>query len=247
MKGGIFAKYFVTVPSEHYYQTDPARDHDAVRTLLARGVTTFYLGHGGPVARDDVAAWVADADESHAPHAATIELAGQLDRGTGSDGAGGLVRVRYGVGRPLGYLGGLDVAAGSLGGAYASLDVHALGVAVRGRAGAFAAVTAGGGVGGVRGISASHAFVELSGELPVGPVRLLARAAGGWRLGGVRYSASSLPVDELTALAGVRLGRDRPWGRVVAGRGPYLAGTYQRFGGASWLGAVLGFELAAGD
>jgi len=220
-----------------------------VRALLERGVTTFYLGHGGPVARDDVAAWVADADDPHSPHATTFELGatGQLARGGGDDGAGGLLRVRYGIGRPLGYFGGVDVAAGSLDGAYASFDAHVLGLAVRDRTGAFVAVTAGAGVGGLRGIAATHAVVELSGELPLGPVRLVARTAAGWRLGGARYADSTLPVDEFTALAGVRLGRDRPWGRVVAGRGPYLAGTYQHFGAASWLGAVIGIELAAGD
>ena len=53
--GGLF---FPHSPREHLYQADPARDHANVRTLLDRGVQRFYLGHGGPVRRADVARWL---------------------------------------------------------------------------------------------------------------------------------------------------------------------------------------------
>jgi glyoxylase-like metal-dependent hydrolase (beta-lactamase superfamily II) len=57
MLGGYFGGALAPrSPGEHYYQDLPERNHDNIRALLARGVATFYLGHGGPVAREDVVA-----------------------------------------------------------------------------------------------------------------------------------------------------------------------------------------------
>ncbi len=42
-------------PGEHLYQADPAENRRNIQTLLDRGVQKFYLGHGGPVTRADVA------------------------------------------------------------------------------------------------------------------------------------------------------------------------------------------------
>lgn len=39
-------------PHRHYFHDDPERAEAAARTLLDRGVSRFYLGHGGPVTAD---------------------------------------------------------------------------------------------------------------------------------------------------------------------------------------------------
>lgn len=62
MLGGAFGAIAPSHPREHYYQADPAQNRENVRTMLAMGVETFYLGHGGPVARRDVEAWLADSE-----------------------------------------------------------------------------------------------------------------------------------------------------------------------------------------
>ena len=54
MLGGAFGAIFPHSPREHYYQADPAKNRANIQKLLAMGVETFYLGHGGPVARKDV-------------------------------------------------------------------------------------------------------------------------------------------------------------------------------------------------
>lgn len=55
MLGGYFGgAFFPHHPGEHYYQADPQANRANVKKLLAMGVETFYLGHGGPVARADV-------------------------------------------------------------------------------------------------------------------------------------------------------------------------------------------------
>jgi glyoxylase-like metal-dependent hydrolase (beta-lactamase superfamily II) len=54
MLGGAFGAIFPHSPREHYYQADPVKNRDNIKKLLAMGVETFYLGHGGPVARKDV-------------------------------------------------------------------------------------------------------------------------------------------------------------------------------------------------
>jgi glyoxylase-like metal-dependent hydrolase (beta-lactamase superfamily II) len=55
--GGTFRRHS---PGEHYYQDDVDRNHKNIRTLLERGVETFYLGHGGPVVAADVESWLGD-------------------------------------------------------------------------------------------------------------------------------------------------------------------------------------------
>ncbi len=54
--GSLGGLLFPSSPGEHYYQADPAANRRNIRVLLEQGVTTFFLGHGGPVSRDDVAA-----------------------------------------------------------------------------------------------------------------------------------------------------------------------------------------------
>ena len=97
----------------------------------------------------------------------------------------------------------------------------------------------------MRGASATRAPIELSVELPLGPLRLLGRAGLAWTLSGDAYADDALGLaDEVSALAGVRLGRDRRyWGSVVAGAGPYLAYTYRNLGGGELHGVALGLDL----
>jgi len=41
-------------PGEHYFHADQSQNRKNIEELLRRGVETFYLGHGGPVKREDV-------------------------------------------------------------------------------------------------------------------------------------------------------------------------------------------------
>jgi len=76
---------------------------------------------------------------------------------------------------------------------------------------------------------------------------LLACGSLGWVLGAPGYATDAHGVaDELTALVGVRLGRDHAWGDYRAGHGPYLALTYRDLGGAELFGLALGFDTFAG-
>jgi glyoxylase-like metal-dependent hydrolase (beta-lactamase superfamily II) len=55
MAGGAFGgAVFPSDPGEHYYHADRARNRANIQALLDRGVERFYLGHGGPVTREDV-------------------------------------------------------------------------------------------------------------------------------------------------------------------------------------------------
>jgi glyoxylase-like metal-dependent hydrolase (beta-lactamase superfamily II) len=54
MLGGAFGAIFPRSPREHYYQADAAKNRENIARLVTMGVETFYLGHGGPVAREDV-------------------------------------------------------------------------------------------------------------------------------------------------------------------------------------------------
>ncbi len=52
--GALGGMLFARTPGEHYYQADAAQNRRNVATLVSQGVETFYLGHGGPVQREDV-------------------------------------------------------------------------------------------------------------------------------------------------------------------------------------------------
>jgi glyoxylase-like metal-dependent hydrolase (beta-lactamase superfamily II) len=57
MAGGAFGgALFAGDPNEHYYQADPEQNRKNIATLVGMGVETFYLGHGGPLKREDVVA-----------------------------------------------------------------------------------------------------------------------------------------------------------------------------------------------
>jgi acylglycerol lipase len=229
---------------------------------------------GGDRVAADIIAWInqhtgqptgaAPAPE-HTPDAAltaaTTPLGGDRSPGTmaveldvrgehrdGDSGATAGLRLRLGTGETFGYTGGLDLRGGYLGGARFEADAHLLGLAVR-RGATTLSLTAGVGVGGLRGAGATHLPVELAFEAPLGPTRLLARAGLGWRLGGAKYTGDAFGIaDEVTALAGLRLGRDLGyWSTVRAGAGPFVAVSYRNLGGASVWGVALGGELWGGN
>lgn len=54
---------------EHYFHADRGRNLDNIRTLLRGGARLFYLGHGGPVSRESVAAAFAQAENTPSPKA----------------------------------------------------------------------------------------------------------------------------------------------------------------------------------
>ena len=243
-------------PTEHLYQTDRLADHRALEGLLARGVARLHLGHSGPLDGAATRSWLAGAEDPGPGTAISIDLDARGERrdgGGGDDdrlgGSGGL-RLRYAIGRAgpagLGYALGADLRAGYLGRAHYEADSLPLGLAARSANGGALLVAAGAGIGGLRGNTATRALVELAAELPVGPLRALARAAAGWRLGGAAYMGDAGISDELALLAGVRIGRDRRWGDHVAGKGPFLALSYRNLGGDQVLGVALGLDVFAG-
>lgn len=251
IKGG---ELFTRAPTEHLYQTDRAADHRALAQLLERDLTRLYAGHGGPLDATRVRTWLVNAHDTDDNAALSIDLdaRGELPRGGALGdlaGTGGL-RARYAIGRATalgaGYVLGADLRAGYLDGAVYEADAHPLGLALRGRRSAQLTLTAGVGLGGVRGATASHAIGELAGEVPAGPVHVLGRAALGWRLGGAAYPDDVHGIaDELVVQLGVRLGRDARWGDYVAGKGPYLAVVYRDLGGAELVGMAVGIDLFA--
>jgi len=251
LKGGLVLG--PGTPSEHLYQTDRLADHRSLAALLGRGVTRLYPGHSGSLDAAEVKAWLDGAAADTGDNAVSIEadVRGELPQGGLADtGATVGMRVRTILGRGgpgVGYAFGVDLRAGYQGGGVYEADAHPLGLALRAADGATVMVTAGIGIGGIRSNTASHAVVELTGEQPAGPLRLLARGSLGWALGGPAYASDAHGVtDELAALVGVRLGRGRAWGDYRAGHGPYLALTYRDLGGAELLGVALGVGVFAG-
>jgi len=205
-------------------------------------VDRLQLGHSGPVSASDVARWLDGADPAYRDRAIDLELevAGEHAELAGVGASAGM-RLRYGLGHGpvgVGYIAGVDLRGGYLDGAVLEADAHPIGLSLRSRAGALVAVTGSIGVGRQRGATASRAGLELAAEAPAGPTRLLARGRAAWAIGG-------LDVVEASALAGVRLGRDRTWGTYVAGKGPFLALRYDIAGDDHVLGIALGFDAFA--
>jgi hydroxyacylglutathione hydrolase len=55
VSGGLLGGLFnAQQTSEHYFHGNAASNYHHLRALLAQGVHTFYLGHGGPLARDNL-------------------------------------------------------------------------------------------------------------------------------------------------------------------------------------------------
>lgn len=237
-------------PTEHLYQADPDAVQRALGGVLARGVTRLYVGHGGPLAAADVAAWSTHAGEPGPSHAlsASVDARGEREHG-GALGVTANLRVRHAlgdVGPGLGLYQGVDVRAGYLDGGVVAADLHVLGASLRTNHGALLAISGGAGIGGERAITATHAIAELALELPAGPIRVFARGALGWRVGGPRYAGDVAGIaDERSATVGIRLGADDRWGDYVAGKGPTLAIGYRSLGGVDVFGVSLGVDLFA--
>ncbi|MFN9774499.1 MAG: MBL fold metallo-hydrolase [Burkholderiales bacterium] len=56
-------------PGEHYFHADRQRNLENIRALLRGPTRMFYLGHGGPVTRESVAAAFGDGASGAAPRA----------------------------------------------------------------------------------------------------------------------------------------------------------------------------------
>lgn len=68
MLGGFLGgAIWPTRAGEHYFHTDRARNRANVVALLSRPLHTFYLGHGGPVDRTSVLAWLDIPDPRAGP------------------------------------------------------------------------------------------------------------------------------------------------------------------------------------
>jgi hypothetical protein len=124
-----------------------------------------------------------------------------------------------------------------------------LGLAIHTPDGLLVAATGGLGIGGLRGIHAYQIPMELTIEMPFGPLRFLGRAALGWRVAGPYYGNKAFGgADELGLLFAIRLGRDVPyWAKAVAGSGPYLGASYRNLGGSELYGIALGVDLFGAD
>ncbi|MEZ4361272.1 MAG: MBL fold metallo-hydrolase [Kofleriaceae bacterium] len=251
IKGG---DVFVHAPTEHLYHVDRLAAHRALRELLARGAARLYPGHSGPLQGAEVRAWLDGAVSKSAARAVTVQLEvrgerPRRDRAGDASGSAG-VRLRHAWGRAtglgLGYWAGVDLRGGVRDGAEVELDGHPLGLVLR-RGSRLLAGSAGVGLGGPRGLTASHATLELVGEATLGGVRVLARAEAGWVLGGEGYADRAVLGDELSASLGVRLGGDDRWGDYVSGAGPTLSLSYRDLGGVGVFGLAFGIELVTAE
>ena len=181
------------------------------------------------------------------PSSTGIEIDGRGEGGTRGESerlaATGGLRLRQSIGR-IGYLGGLDLRAGSESGFRWEADAHALGFGARSgtwQLGLTGAI----GARGIDGTTTVRVPAELDVEGSLGPMRLLSRVALGWRLNHGGPGTSVLRIaDEANALLGLRLGRDvHYWSDVHAGGGPFIAATYSRRDGYDLVGVALGLEL----
>jgi alpha-beta hydrolase superfamily lysophospholipase len=222
--------------------------HDPDGDKVAADVIAWLDAHAGGAAVVAPARTTEKLPGDRAAMSLAIELDARGDHADDGSGLSGGVRIRLGLGGRVGYLGGLDLRGGYFHGGRYEADLHALGLAVRSAGGATLSITGGIGAGGLRGSDAVHVPVELALEAPLGPTRLLARAGVGWVVSGDDYATTVGFADELTALVGVRLGRDIGyWSTVRAGTGPFLAGAFRDLGGTKIYGIVVGGELWGGN
>jgi len=249
IKGGAFATIAVETPTEHYYQADPIAAHRAIASVLDRGVTRLYLGHGGPIAANDARDYLRDADTPDRSRFGLLQIGAEGGLSDGAKELAGLVRVRYGYGGTIGYYAGIDLRTGGFGGGFLRLDAYEAGLMLR-FGGTTIGLAGGFGYGGLAVHSETHAGAELLVDTPLaGPLHGFARANATARTSGgdggpeVKGFVTGIDWD-----AGIRLGRDRHWGpRVLAGGGLYLS-VFQSYTGVTTLtGLGLGWQMSAGD
>lgn len=158
------------------------------------------------------------------------------------------------LGRTVAYCAGLDAhVGGSDTGAAYGATLYALGLGVRAGRGAF--VAACGGVGGDRIVGSVPFGARFPAEIllgfPLGPFRPTAFARASWIANASERRHGSPTVyafDELEAGLSIRLGRQRRyWTTVNAGNGFALGVVYRELMGARAIGAVLSFDLSAGE
>lgn len=162
------------------------------------------------------------------------------------------IRTRGLVGERLGWCAGFDTEIGASDGGFVyDLTVFPAGVGVR-AGGASLSVCAGLGTSGVQP-EAPIAFrtpVEASLELDLGArVRPLLWVRGAWLLGAdPRQSGARTTdvVDELSAGAGIRIGKQIRRSRFHGGNGYYVGVSYREMMGTRFAGAVLGYGVSGG-
>lgn len=172
--------------------------------------------------------------------AMAVEVAGV--GGASSDAqSSGLVRTSLSLGRAVGYHAAVEARVRD----GVGLALFPVGVAARiGRAGEIA-LSAGVRAGWPASWSDVQLPTQLSIELPLGPAHFLARASAAWTVHGTEPMIRALGVaDEVSAMAGLRLGRDRPyWSRVSAGSGPFVGATWTRVTDVDVWGVTFGLHL----
>ncbi|MBL8714645.1 MAG: lysophospholipase [Myxococcales bacterium] len=228
--------------------------HEPEGARVMDDIVAWLLGETGGAKPDRPAPPTTALKGDRGPSALSIVFAGGAevprDReqvGGARVGATGMLSIRASVGR-LGYAGGLDLGFTTLGATRFSADAHLLGLGARLGLGGQLALTGGFGVGGPRGTKATRVPLELTLELPLGPLRVLLRQGLALRTTGPAVDDRALgPFADAWSLLGVRFGRDvRYWGDVTAGTGPYLGLTYRRTGNVDVFGLGFGIDLFGG-
>lgn len=225
--------------------------HEPEAAVVERDITAWLDAHTGgppmpPMPPADAPAATGSLRGDVSPRATTVDLDARAERATTSGApvaATGGLRLRQAFGS-IGVLGGLDLRAGSESGFRWEADAHALGLGAR-LGHTQLGVTAGVGAHHLAGVTGAVLPAELSADVSLGAVRMLARGGVVVRLdhGGPTTSALGI-ADEVRGLLGVRLGRDaRYWADVSAGAGPFLAVTADRRGDATLWGIALGLDL----
>lgn len=236
----------------------PGLNHDLVHepagAVVLQDIVAWLIGHTGGAEPDRPALPTTPLKGDHLPSALSIVFAGGAEVPRDRDlvggsrlGATGVLSIRALLGR-VGYAGGLDLGFTTLGATRFSADAYLLGLGARLGLGGTLAVAGGFGVGGPRGTKATRVPLELTLELPLGPLRLLLRQGLALRTTGPAVDERAWgPFADAWSLLGIRFGGDRRyWSDVTAGTGPYLGFTYRRTGTVDVIGLGFGVDLFGG-
>ena len=221
--------------------------HDPESDVVAADIAAWLDAHTGAAGGAGAAIATGPAVALPAvrlPSATAVEAGGIAGVSSGAPSSGEL-HASLSLGRDIGYHAALELRVrDGLG-----VAVLPVGVAARiGRAGEIA-LSAGASAGWPAGWSVVEVPAELSLELPVGPAHLIARATAGWIVHGARPPTQAFGIaDELDAMVGVRLGRDRAyWSQVSAGSGPFVGATWSRIADVDVWGVAFGIQLWGAD
>lgn len=179
-----------------------------------------------------------------------------VDDGDAPPGASELVlagfRLRGFVGgnASVGYLVGIDLAAGSTirdGGFAYDVALFPIGVAVR--AGATGVVSVGAGVGAIGAIGTLDDAVTLPLEAIAEfgrRVRVIARARAAYVAGAASRQSAAPSIafaDELDAMLGLRFGKRRDHFGFLIADGYFVGAAYRELAGARFLGITVGYSV----